>query len=159
MSLIPFRTLFDDNYGHDWLVHDPWRENFFKGMTTAGGNDLTKSFSPLLTMDVVENETNYKVMADLPGVDPSDLDVTVEGHSIVMKAERKHQHETNTDTVHRLERSYGSVKRKLLLPKNADMDHVETHFTNGVLTLTVPKKAEAPATSRKLAINTGTSKA
>jgi HSP20 family protein len=71
-----------------------------------------------------------------------------------MKAERKSEHETTTDTVHRLERSYGSVSRRLLLPKNADMSLAKTHFANGVLTVTVPKHVEMPPTSRKLTVNT-----
>ncbi len=149
MSLIPFRSLFDD----DWLIHDPFRDEFFGKMRSGSGQDLTKPFSPLLTMDIVENDNGYQVMADLPGVDAADLDISVEGNSLVMKAERKHVHETKTDKVHRLERSYGSVKRKVLLPKNADMSNANTKFSNGVLTVTVPKLAEVPPSTRKLAIN------
>ena len=153
MSLIPFRTLFDDSFGNDWLIHDPFRDEFFSKIHSGTGQDLTKPFSPLLTMDIVENDSGIQVMADLPGVDPKDLDISVEGQSLVMKAERKHVHEKNTDKVHRLERSYGSVKRKLLLPKNADMNNASTKFVNGVLTVTVPKLADVPPSTRKLTIN------
>jgi HSP20 family protein len=151
-SLTPYGSLFDDS--NDWLIHDPFRNQVFKNVKNHNGQDLTKAISPLLAMDIIETEKEYKIHADLPGVDPADLELTVENNSILMKAERKSEHETTTDTVHRLERSYGSVSRRLLLPKNADMSQAETRFVNGVLTVTVPKHAEVPATSRKLAINT-----
>jgi HSP20 family molecular chaperone IbpA len=160
MSLLPFRSLLDDrldhfgHFGNDWLIHDPFRQEFFGGMKSGTGLDLTKPFSPLLAMDIVENEKGYQLMADLPGVDTKDLELSVENNAIVMKAERKHVHEQKTDKLHRLERSYGSVKRKVLLPKNADMSKADTHFSNGVLTVTIPKLAEVPPSTRKLEIRT-----
>ena len=153
MSLVPFNSLFDDHFVQDWQLHDPFRSEFFSNKRSGAGQDLTKPFSPLLTMDIVENESGYQVMADLPGVEATDLDVSVEGNSLVLKAERKHVHETKTDHVHRLERSYGSVQRRVLLPKNADMSNAATKFRNGVLTVTVPKLADVPPSSRKLAIH------
>jgi HSP20 family molecular chaperone IbpA len=113
--------------------------------------DLAKAFSPLMSMDLVENENGYQVMADLPGVDVENVDLSVEGNALVMKAERNHVHETKTDKVHRLERSYGSVKRRVVLPKNADLNNANTKFSNGVLTVTIPKLPEVQP--KKLAIN------
>ena len=150
MSLIPFRSLFDDN----WLVHDPFRDEFFGNMKSGSGLDPAKQCSPLMSMDIVENDGSYQMMADLPGVDASDLDLSVEGNSIVLKAERKHVHEKKTDKVHRLERSYGTVTRKFAMPKNADMNNANTSFKNGVLTVNVPKLADVPPSTRKLTINT-----
>ena len=148
MSLTPFRGFNDSS---DWLVHDPFRDEFFG--RHMPGMDITKSVSPLLSMDLVENDNDFKVLADLPGVDPSEIDLTIEQNALVMKAERKHEHEDRTDKFHRLERSYGNVQRRIALPKNADMDHAQTQFSNGVLTVTFPKLHESPRHSRKLAIN------
>ena len=148
-TIVPFGSLFDD-----WHVHDPLRKELFQGMRSQDGGDLTKPMAPLLAMDVIENEKEFKVIADLPGVSAENLELTVENQSIIMKAERKHEHKTETDKVYRLERSYGTVTRKLLLPKNADMNLAQTHFANGVLTVTVPKHVELPPATRKLAINT-----
>lgn len=153
MSLMPFRSLLEDPFGHDWLIHDPFRDELFSGVKSATGADLAKAVAPLMSMDLVENDNVYQVMADVPGVDAADLELTVEGNSLVMKAERKHVHETKTDKVHKLERSYGSVKRRVLLPKNADMNNANTKFANGVLTVTIPKLAEVPPSTRKLTIN------
>jgi HSP20 family protein len=151
MSLIPFRSLLEDPFGQDWLINDPVRDELLGGVKSAGGLDLAKAFSPLMSMDLVENENGYQVMADLPGVDAENVDLSVEGNALVMKAERNHVHETKTDKVHRLERSYGSVKRRVVLPKNADLNNANTKFSNGVLTVTVPKLPEVQP--KKLAIN------
>ena len=156
-SVIPFGSIFGDNYGHDWHIRDPVRHDHYKGMQALGhglsGGDLMKPISPLLSMDIIETESEYKAMADLPGVSAEDLELTVENNSISMKAERKHEHKVDTDKVHRLERSYGSVARRLVLPKNADMSLAQTRFVNGVLTVTVPKHVEMPPSSRKLEVN------
>jgi HSP20 family protein len=151
MSLMPFRSLLEDPSGLDWLIHDPFRDELFGGTKSATGQDLTKAFSPLMSMDLVENDTGYQVMADLPGVDVEDVDLSVEGNALVMKAERKHVHEKKTDKVHRLERSYGSVKRRVVLPKNADLNNANTKFSNGVLMVTIPKLPETQP--KKLIIN------
>jgi HSP20 family protein len=72
-----------------------------------------------------------------------------------MKAERKHVHEKQTDKVHRLERSYGSVKRRVALPKNADLN-ANTKFSNGVLVVTIPKLPEpSPRSSPSTRSNYG----
>ena len=153
MSLLPYRSIFDQSFGNDWLVFDPFRDEFFGQLKSGTGRDLTQQFSPLLTSDLVESEKEFKVFADLPGVDPKDLELTIDKNSLLMKAERKHAHETKTDKVHTLERSYGTVQRRIRLPKNADLDNAQTAFKNGVLTVTFPKLAELPPTTRKLEIN------
>lgn len=145
--LVPFR------FDGDWLMKDPVRDSVFGGMKTHTGSALSKPLSPLLTLDIIESDNNFKVLADLPGVDPSELELTVEKNALVIKAERKHEHNTETDKVHHFERSYGCVERKLLFPRNADMDNAQTSFKNGVLTVTIPKHVELPPTSRKLEVN------
>ena len=149
MSLLPFKNVFD-RYGSDWQIFDPFRDEFFSGMRSVG--DLTKPFSPLLTADLIETPAEYQVFADLPGVEPSDLDISIDDCCLVMKAERKHTYDTRTGKVHSLERTYGTVQRRIQLPKNCDCEHVQTLFKNGVLTVTFPKRMVPPA-SKKLTIN------
>jgi len=114
----------------------------------------------LLSADLVENENEFKVLADLPGVDATkDLEITLDSksHMLTLKAERKHEREEKNDKnkVHYTERSYGSVQRSIRLPKNADLDGAQTHFDNGVLTISFPKLAPLPAppSVRRLEIN------
>mmetsp|Transcript_100355 Transcript_100355/g.197037 ORF Transcript_100355/g.197037 Transcript_100355/m.197037 type:complete len:152 (-) Transcript_100355:104-559(-) len=149
MSMVPFRDPFDDH----WLVNDPFRDEFFANKKSGFGTDLTKHVAPLLTADVIENDRDFQVMADLPGVNPADLELHVEGHSLLLKAERKHVHEQGSGKFHRLERSYGTVSRRVQLPQNADMNHASCSFANGVLVVTVPKLEQLPSSTRKLSIN------
>jgi HSP20 family protein len=138
----------------DWLVSDPFRDEFFSLFRhNSDGQDLSKQRSPLLTSDLVETDTEFKVYADLPGVAQSDVDIQIEGQALVMKAERKHTHETKTDKFHSMERSYGTVQRRFVLPKTADLGHAAAKFKDGVLTVTVPKLAQLPPTSTKLNID------
>lgn len=158
MSLIPFRNvLFDDPVSQDWMVFDPLREGFFGSTGSTRSSDLmnvTKPFAPLLTTDVIERENEFKVMVDLPGIDPNELDLSVdrEKHLLIMKAERKQQHEDQSDRIHRMERSYGKVQRTIRLPKSADVDNASVKYTNGELSICVPKLAEIPETTKKLTI-------
>jgi HSP20 family molecular chaperone IbpA len=116
-------------------------------------NQLTRDFMPLMGTDLIESEKSFSVNVDLPGVAPEDLDISIQDDCLCMKAERKYQHEENTDRVHSMERSFGKVQRKIRLPKNADMDRAETNMRNGVLTITIPKKAGMKDSSRRLQIN------
>jgi HSP20 family protein len=153
MSLTTFRIPLS-TIDNDWFLSDPFRDAFFGSQVSMPKQNPAQAFSPLLTSDVVESNDKFQVLADLPGVEPADLDISIDGRSLVMKAERKHVHETNTDKVHRLERSYGTVERRIQLPKNADLEHAETQFKNGVLTVSFPKLAALPASGpRKLTIN------
>ena len=150
MSLLPFRSVFDDPVGQEWLTHDPFRDIFFGNLKTGSGRDMIKPITPLLATDLIEQENEFKVIADLPGVDPADLEVTIDDHTLSLIAERKHVHELNKDQVFRLERSYGKVQRKIYLPKNANLNEASVKFANGVLCVCVPKNA--PTEPKKLEI-------
>jgi HSP20 family protein len=111
-----------------------------------------KELTPILAADLVETESNYQVHVDLPGVDATDLHVTIANGSLHISAERKQVHENKSGLSHRIERSFGTVERAVAIPKNAVADSAETNFSNGVLTVTFAKKDnEAP---RKLEIRT-----
>lgn len=107
----------------------------------------------LMSTDLIESEHDFQIHVDLPGVQAEDLDVSVEEKYLVLKAERKHVHENKNDKVHSMERSYGTLQRKIRIPQNADMDGANVKLRNGVLSITIPKKAPAPETVRKLSVN------
>lgn len=151
MSLRPF-SVFDNHFSQDWQVSDPYRERFFADKNSSG-DDPAKPFSPLLTMDIFESDELFTIVADLPGVKPEDLSVTIERTTLIIKACRRHLHDLEHDQVHRLERSYGDVQRRVMLPKNADMDNIQSVFKNGVLSVTVSVLEEIPTKSRRLIID------
>ncbi len=102
--------------------------------------------------DLIESDSDFHIHVDLPGVQPEDLDVSVVDKYLVLKAERKHVHENKSDKVHSMERSYGTVQRKIRIPQNADVDQASVKLRNGVLSISVPKKAPAAESVRKLAV-------
>ncbi len=136
----PRNRFFEDDYS----VVDPL---FGTLIHHRGGNKDANALVPLLSCDLIEAKDDFTIHADLPGVDAQDLDVSIEGRSLVIKAERKHVHETGTDKVHSMERSYGKVQRSIRLPQNVNVDKIESKFKNGVLSIVVPKVA-APAAKK-----------
>ena len=94
-------------------------------------------FSPAL--DVSEDENAYRLNAELPGVDPKDVHVTVESGVLTLRGEKKEESEKKEKNYHRLERRYGSFSRSLRFPVEVDAEKVEARYNNGVLEITVPK--------------------
>ena len=139
-------------YGDDWLVADTQPSNLVP-FHHHKHNNINNALAPLLSVDLIESETDFHVHADLPGVEPSDLELTVEGRTLVIKAERKHVHKVDTDKVHSTEKTYGKVQRSFRLPNNVDLDKVESTFRNGVLSISVPKVTPPEPTSRKIEVN------
>jgi HSP20 family protein len=100
-------------------------------------------------VDVAENERNVTLTAELPGVKESDIDVSLIGDQLTIKGEKRAQHderqEVEGQTVRRTERSYGAFQRTLTVPYRVDPGEVSAHFEDGVLTITLPKPADAIA--------------
>jgi HSP20 family protein len=152
MSLIPHSQ--DDFFIRPWEEMRMMERNMNNMLqNNFANNSLTRDFAPLMGTDLIESEHNYSVNVDLPGVAPEDLDISIQDDCLCMQAERKYEHEEKNDRVHSMERSFGKVQRKVRLPKNADLDRVQTSMKNGVLTVTFPKKIGVKDTSKHLQIN------
>jgi len=107
---------------------------------TAKETQLT-TWAPLI--DVSETEKALVVKADLPGVDPKDVDVTVRDGMLTIRGEKKEEHEEKQKNFHRVERFVGQFFRSIPLPAGADETNVAATTGKGVLTVTIPKKPEA----------------
>ena len=106
------------------------------------------SFTP--RVDIEETETEVCVTAELPGLDEKDLDVHLTDDTLVLKGEKREEHEDRTNGWH--ERSYGRFERSIPLPCEVDADHVSAQFKNGVLTVRLPKSAQARERSKRIQI-------
>jgi HSP20 family protein len=125
-------------------------------------NDFTSDFPPIANwngngrlmprLDVAETETALEVLAELPGVDEKDIDVTISDDILKIKAEKKSDNEEKTKDYHIVERSYGTFERSMRLPFKVDTNKVEAKFEKGVLKLTVQKPAEAKAKVQKIEV-------
>ena len=94
------------------------------------------------TLDVAETDQEVIVKADLPGIDPKDIEITVSGDVLTVRGEKKQESEEEGKNFHRVERHYGSFARQVHLPTAVDAERIEAKASNGVLTITLPKRPE-----------------
>ena len=104
-----------------------------------------------LALDVSENDESYTVHASVPGMNADDLDISFTENTLTIKGESKDERVDENEKWHLRERRFGSFMRSISLPTMVNADAIEAHFENGVLTLTLPKRAAA--SSRKLRVN------
>ncbi|KAJ3154352.1 hypothetical protein HDU89_008420 [Geranomyces variabilis] len=90
-------------------------------------------------IDFSETEKAYKIQADCPGLEKSDVKISVEDNMLTLEGERKSEHEEKTDRVHVVERSFGHFRRSLRLPPDADIENCTATMDKGVLHLELPK--------------------
>jgi len=137
-------------------VWNPFREmeNMLERYTQATGRGLSASnsdsdlgmpeWSP--TVDIEENDDNFKVTADLPGVKKDDIEVRLDNGVLSITGEKRVDKETGKGTrQHRTERFRGTFSRRFSLPSSIDADKVNADYKDGVLTLAIPKvESEKP---------------
>jgi HSP20 family protein len=93
-------------------------------------------------VDISEDEHNIVLLAEIPGVKPEDLNVTLENNVLTITGNRKFKEEEKKENYHRIERRYGKFTRSFTLPATLDPENVNAVFENGILNITLPKKAE-----------------
>lgn len=94
-------------------------------------------------VDIVETQEALMVKAEIPGIEPKDIQVTLEHGVLTLRGEKRQVAEQKDERLYRSERHYGSFVRGLRLPANVDASKVSASFKNGVLTIMMPKTAEA----------------
>jgi HSP20 family protein len=112
-------------------------EDFFASAPERTGRGV---WSPMV--DVREDENNFYIEAELPGMSKEDIHLEVEQNSLSIKGERKFEKKDEGENYHFVERSYGSFYRSFTLPKNVNADGIAAEYKDGVLTVTVPKVEE-----------------
>jgi HSP20 family protein len=127
-------------------------------------NEMDRLFERFFGLEIPKGETSVwlpsiesfvkdgklVVRAEIPGVDPKDLDVSVTEHELIIKGERKHEKETKEENYAYREIAYGSFERHLPLPEGIKADELKAKFTNGILEITVP--APVISKARKIEI-------
>ena len=98
----------------------------------AYGEDAEGSRSWAPPIDIYETQDAYKVVAELPGFSPDEVDVTVNEGTLTIKGERKFYDEVNEENFHRVERRFGAFQRLVSLPAQVDADKVDASFDKGV---------------------------
>lgn len=118
----------------------------------SDGNESWLSTRLLPSLDLSENDKAIHVKMDLPGVDAKDIDIQINQQVLTVSGERKEEKEEKNETMHRVERRCGSFSRSVTLPCPVDETKVEAKMRDGILSVTLPKTAEAQA--RKIKVST-----
>jgi len=108
-------------------------------------------------VDIYETENELVVKADLPDVNPQDLDIRVENNILTIRGERKFDSKAHEDNYLRIERAYGSFSRSFSLANSVNSESIQADYHNGVLTLSLPKREEAKPKLIKVNVNVATS--
>jgi HSP20 family protein len=101
-------------------------------------------------VDVYETDHDLVLKAELPGIDPKDVDIRVEDGTLYLKGERKQESDVKEGNYHRVERSYGSFTRTFTLPNSVNLDDIKADYKDGVLTLKMAKREEAKPKTIKI---------
>jgi HSP20 family protein len=98
-------------------------------------------------LDVSEGKDAITVKAEVPGVDPKDINISLEGDTLTIKGEKEQKKEEKDERRHRIERSYGAFMRSVGMPAPVDASKVTATFKNGLVTITLPKAPGAKGTA------------
>ena len=111
------------------------------------------SFSfPVPAVDVTEGDKDFTVTAELPGLEEKDINLTVSNHTLTVKGQKSYEKEEKNKDHHVSERAYGSFQRSFTLPDGVDADKITAALAKGVLTVTLPKTAEAQKPAKRIEV-------
>ncbi|RUV86064.1 MAG: Hsp20/alpha crystallin family protein [Mesorhizobium sp.] len=138
--------LFDDFHPFDFRL--PSTRSLF-------GRDLpavNSTWSVAPAMDLVEKATAYEITAELPGIDEKNVEIKLANRVLTIKGEKKEEKEEKDKDYFLSERRYGSFQRSFQLPEGVDADKIDASFTKGILTVKLPKTAEAQKAEKKITV-------
>ena len=103
-------------------------------------------------MDVVEKDKEYEITAELPGTDEKNVEIKLSNRTLTIKGEKKEEKEEREKDYYLSERRYGSFQRSFQVPDSVDAEKIEASFAKGVLTIRLPKTAEAQKSEKTIAV-------
>jgi len=129
--------LFDDFDG------DSWRSPFRR---------IEAAFGNVPAVDVTETDKAYEIAAELPGMDEKNVEVKFANDVLTIKGQKQDEKEETKKDYYMHERSFGSFERSFAVPDGVDTDKIDATFKKGVLTVTLPKSAEAQKAAQKITV-------
>jgi HSP20 family protein len=125
-GLDDLRTAVDQVFGN--YMGRPGRMRLYRGVFPA--------------LNISENEDNLCLTAELPGINPNEIDITATADSITLRGERKEPSTSEAVNYHQREREFGTFRRGIDLPTKIDTDNINASYKNGILTVVLPKAEE-----------------
>ncbi len=141
-TLTPFRSLDDIRHFDDLFAH------------LMGGTPKTNQNLLSIPLDMIEDEGKITIKAAVPGINPEELEVSIENNVLTIKGEHKNEEVSETAKVFRRENTYGSFSRSIRLSPQLNQEAVEASFKNGFVTITIPKVEEEKPKSLRIPIST-----
>jgi HSP20 family protein len=106
-------------------------------------------------VDITEDDKAYKITAELPGLEDKDVEITITGDMLSIKGEKRQEEERKDENYHMTERAWGSFQRAFAVPDGVDRDNITAALSKGVLTVVLPKTAEAQKPVKKIEVKAG----
>ena len=142
-----------DPFGELRSLQDDVNRLFSSTFSRGGNNDEIMRGAWHPSVDIFENKDQIVLEAELPGMKPEDVDISIENNVLTLHGERRFEKKDESDNFHRVERSYGSFTRSFTLPPTVSSEDANAEFENGVLRLTLAKREEAKP--RRIEIKAG----
>jgi HSP20 family protein len=118
-----------------------------------GESGLMGDFAPKI--DISETEKEITISAELPGLEPEDIDISLDRNTLTISGEKRAEKEERGKRFFRVERSYGSFHRSIPLPEDVEEDKIDAIFKRGVLKVKLPKTKTTPEVRKRISIKTG----
>jgi len=155
MALIPWRPRADwwDPFTDLEKIQTEMNRLFNSSLAREGGRNaglLDREWSP--AVDILDSKDNILVKADMPGLNKEDIDVVVQGDTLIIKGEKKQEKEIKEKDFVRTERFYGNFQRAIRLPVDVETNKIDATYKNGVLEIVLPKSEKAKPRQIKLDI-------
>ena len=139
-------------YNNPWnLLNTLQRDLYnpeYNGLNDDDASVATANWAP--SVDISEDDKAFTLRADIPGVEPKDIEISMEKGVLTIKGERQSENVEEKENYRRVERQSGQFYRRFTLPDSADADKIEAKSTHGVLTVTIPK--QEVAVSRRIEV-------
>lgn len=139
-------------YNNPWSLLNTLQRGLYDPTFTSTSDDdasaATANWAP--SVDISENDKAFTLLADIPGVDPKDIEISMEKGVLTIKGERSTEKVDEDEDYRRVERESGQFYRRFTLPDSADADKIEARSEHGVLKVTIPK--QEVAVSRKIEV-------
>jgi HSP20 family protein len=135
-----------------WSLLEQMRREMDRAMdtrTAEGSSVATSDWVP--AVDIKEEKDSFVIVADIPGVDPKDIEVHMENGMLTIKGEKESEKKEEREGYKRVERSYGSFYRRFSLPDSADAEKITANSNNGVLEVRIGKQEQVQP--RKISVN------
>jgi HSP20 family protein len=148
MSLSRYHNRFNNSL----LNFDMFERDFFRPLSLFSRNSLNSNLD--MRLDIKENNHEYVVYVDIPGVNKSDIQISIQDNNLTISSERKSEKESDNEdhNYYFSERSYGKISRSINIPKNVMSENISAKYDNGVLKIVLPKSHETYSNTRYLNI-------